>query len=263
MLLSAMMVFSLAACGGGDAEGGNDQQVENNADANDDADVNNDADASDEVDANDGTDVSGDYTTEQAECINAYNQMLADYQAAIDTANATPELNEDTDLAAMINEVTDSINTLTDMMADPANMTDDFISTTYTVIDNAYIIANRINTYAELLPILTVAGAGADEEENTYWFACNEDETVGAMIILSADETQYVYCVGEMVVDENGIYTINDEDGYTMSMAVEAVEGGLILTMQDGTEVGMVAATPREVIEVMLTIEETTENVNE
>ncbi len=247
LLLSAMMVFSLAACGDDTADG-DDQQIENN-----------DADANDDEESG--------YTAEQAACVEKYEQMLEDYQAAIDLANATPELNQDTDLADLINEVTDAINIITDKMADPANMTEEFVTGVYDVIDNAYIIINRIDTYAELLPILTYAFAGVDEEDNTYWFACDDNEEVGAMVILSADQTQNVYCIGDMVCDENGIYTINDEEGYTMSMSVEAVEedgvSGLLVTLQDGTQVGMVPAMPREVIEVMLTIQETTENVNE
>lgn len=251
LLLSAMMVFSLVACGGDDTTSGDDQQVENNVDANDDADANDDSD-----------DASGDYTEEQAAYVEAYEQMLTDYQAAIDLANATPVLAEDTDLATMINDVTSDIDTITDMIT-PENMTDEFMGQLETVIDAAYVIINRIELYAELLPVLSIAGAGADEEENTYWFACSEDETIGAMVILSADQTQNAYCIGDMTVDADGIYTINDEEGYTMSMAVEAVEGGLLLTLQDGTEVGMVAATPRDVVEVILTVLESTENVNE
>jgi len=102
LLLSIMMVFSLAACGGDDKTGGNDQQVENNVDQNNDADNDVSGDAID--DADNDTETSGDYTDEQAAYVEKYNQMLTDYQAAIDLANATPELAGDTELADMMNE---------------------------------------------------------------------------------------------------------------------------------------------------------------
>lgn len=242
LLLSATMALSMVACGGDDTTADVDQQqVEDDANA----------------------DVSGDYTEEQQELIAQYEQMIEDYNAAIELLNATPELVEDTEFVDMINETTESIDIITEVVSDPENLTDEFMAELYTLIDNAYVIINRIDAYAQLLPILTLAGVGADADENTYWFACSEDETVGAMVILSADQTQNVYCIGEMVVDADGIYTINDEEGYTMSMAVEVVDDGLILTMQDGTEVGMVGAQPRDVVEAILSIQENTENVNE
>ena len=261
LLLSAMMVFSLVACGGDDTTDGDDQQIENNVDENNDADADNDDADADKDDA----DASSDYTDEQLACIEEYEQMLADYNAAIEVAKETPELAEDTEFVDFMNEVSASIDTITDAIT-PETLDDELMGQIDVVIENAYIIINRIDVYSELLPILTVAGVGVDDEENTYWFACDEEETVGAMIILSADETEYVYCVGDMSVDENGVYTIVDEEGYMMSMLVEAVEGGLLLTVEDGEggiEVGMAAAAPRDVIEMMLTIEETTENVNQ
>lgn len=223
LLLSATMMFSLMACGSSEPE----------------------------------------YTDEQLACIEVYEEMLTDYNKAVDLVNNTKELVGNEELVDMMNEVSASIDTITEAMGDPANMTDEFMSEIDNVIESAYVIVNRIDIYAELLPILTAAGTGVDDEGNTYWFACNDDETVGAMIILSADQTQNVYCVGEMVVDENGVYTINDEDGYTMNMLVETVGGGLVLTLQDGTNVVMLPAEPIDVIETMLTIEETTENVNQ
>lgn len=47
LLLSAMMVFSLVACGGDDTTDGEDQQVENNVDAEDEADANDDVEVDD------------------------------------------------------------------------------------------------------------------------------------------------------------------------------------------------------------------------
>lgn len=252
LLLSAMMVFSLVACGGDDTTGGDDQQVENNVDENN-------------VDeSNDDADVSGDYTAEQTACIEAWQDMLDDYNAAMDLANTVPEIQADTELVAEVNDLTAEIDNLTDLLADPANVTDDVIANVEdVVIPSVYTFVNRLNSLSELLPILTIAGVGADEEENTYWFACNEDVSFAAMIILSADATEYVYCVGDVVDNGDGTCTINDEEGYTMTMAVETVEDGLILTLQDGTEVGMVAAEPKLVVDTILGIEESVQNVNQ
>lgn len=223
LLLSAMMVFSLVACGGEDTP---------------------------------------NYTAEQTVVVDAYEKMLEDYQGAIDLANKTPELANDKEFAEFMNEVTDSINELTELIADPANLTTEVMAEVNVVIENAYVIINRIEAYAELLPILTIAGIGTDAEKNTYWFALNEDETVGAMVILSADEKEHAYCIGEMTVDAKGVYTINDEDGYTMSMTFQVVDDDIIVTLQDGTRVDMVGATPREVVEAILSIQENTQNVN-
>ena len=224
LLLSAMMVFSLVACGDEDTTGG--------------------------------------YTKEQQEYVDAYNKMLKDYQAAIDIANDTPALVNDKELTDSINEVTDDINTIAEAMEDPETFTDELMNQLDDVIDAAYVIANRIETYAELLPVFTIAGVGTDEDENTYWYACNEDETVGAMVIMTADQKQNVYCIGEMKVDKNDIYTIKDEEGNTMTMKME-VEGDIVyITMQNGAKVTMMGAKPSDVIEMMLTIDETTENIN-
>lgn len=244
LLLSAMIAFSLVACGGDDATGGDDQQVENNT--------------------NDDATGSGDYTEEQTACIDAWQDMLDDYNAAIDLANETPEILEDSELVDEINELSAEMDNLTELLGDPANITDDVIANVEdVVIPSVYAFVDRINTLAELLSVLSIAGIGADVDENTYWFACNEDVSFGAMIILSADETEYVYCVGEMVDNGDGTITINDEEGYTLTMAVEAVEDGLILTLQDGTEVGMLAAEPKEVIDTILGIEESVQNINQ
>ena len=190
--------------------------------------------------------------------------MLDDYNAAIDLANETPEILEDSELVDEINELSAEMDNLTELLGDPANITDDVIANVEdVVIPSVYAFVDRINTLAELLSVLSIAGIGADVDENTYWFACNEDVSFGAMIILSADETEYVYCVGEMVDNGDGTITINDEEGYTLTMAVEAVEDGLILTLQDGTEVGMLAAEPKEVIDTILGIEESVQNINQ
>ena len=162
----------------------------------------------------------------------------------------------------MMNELTAVIEENTELMQDPANLTDDFLANLEVAMAKTYVTINRLNALGELLPILTSAGVGMDEAENTYYFAFNEDQTVGAMVILSADQTQNLACSGTMTVTEDGVYTISNDE-YEMSMLVEVVEEGLVLTMQDGTMVAMVGAEPRAVVDAMLSIEEATTNVNE
>ena len=225
LLLSAMMVFSLVACGGEDTSSG--------------------------------------YTDEQQEYVDAYEQMLKDYQTAIDLANKTTELANDKELADLMNDLTDSIDEMTDMVSNPENLTDDFMAAMETVIENAYFIIERVEAYAELLPILTVSGVGSDEEGNSYWFACNDEKTVAALVILSADEKEHVYCIGEMSVNPETVkYTISDEDGYTTTFSLQIIVDEIIITFEDGTRVYFDAASPREVIEAIFSIQENTENVN-
>ena len=194
--------------------------------------------------------------------VEAYEQMLNDYNAAIDFANEVPEILEDQELVDKMNELSAAIEENTELMGDPANLTDEFLAKLEVAMTQTYTTINRLNALGELLPILTIAGVGADEEGNTYYFAFNEEETVGAMVILSADQTQNVACSGAMTVAEDGTYTISNDE-YEMSMLIEVVEDGLILTMQDGTEVGMVGAEPRAVVDAMLAVQEVTENVIE
>ena len=256
MLLCAMMTFSVVACGGDDSTSDAGQQVE----SNDEQQVENNDEQ--QVENNDEADVSGDYTDAQWALVEKYQQMLDDYNAMAEVARNTPALMEDSELVDVMNELAAEIDNVTDTISDPEVLTDDVIASVEEFIPQVYTVINRMNTLAELLPILTTAGVGADEEENTYWFACNDDVTVAAMLILSADMSEYVSCVGDVVDNGDGTLTITEEN-YTMTFAVEEVEDGLILTMQDGTQVAMIPATPLEVVDMMISIEEGVTNVNE
>ena len=251
ILMATAMSMSLIACGGGEEEV-----------ATKGAAVEEEAVEEEAVEEEAEVEVSGDYTEDQLAYLEAYQQMLDDYNATVDMVNEVPQLTEDQEIVDMMNELTAVIEENTELMQDPANLTDDFLANLEVAMTKTYATINRLNALGELLPILTIAGVGADEEGNTYYFAFNEEETVGAMVILSADQAQNVACSGTMTVSEDGTYTISNEE-YEMSMLVEVVEDGLILTMQDGTEVGMVGAEPREVVDAMLSIEEATENINE
>lgn len=257
ILMAAAMSMSLIACGGGEEEAATKEVAVEEETVEEDA-VEEDAVVEEEV----VEEATGDYTEEQMAYIEAYNQMLDDYNTVIDMANEVPQLLENQELVDVMNELAAGIEDMTELMSDPANLTDEFLAGVDVAMDQTYATLNRLQTLAELLPILTIAGVGADEEENTYYFAFNEEETVGVMVILSADQTQNVYCAGDMVVSEDGTYTISDGE-YEMSMLVEVVEDGLAITMQDGTVVGMVGAEPMAVVDAMLSIQEATENVNE
>ena len=253
ILMATAMSMSLIACGGGEEEVPTKEvEVEEDVVAEEETEDAAETDAS----------VEAGYTEEQMAYVEAYEQMLNDYNAAIDFANEVPEILEDQELVDKMNELSAAIEENTELMGDPANLTDEFLAKLEVAMTQTYTTINRLNALGELLPILTIAGVGADEEGNTYYFAFNEEETVGAMVILSADQTQNVACSGAMTVAEDGTYTISNDE-YEMSMLIEVVEDGLILTMQDGTEVGMVGAEPRAVVDAMLAVQEVTENVIE
>ena len=255
ILMATAMSMSLIACGGGEEEAvTKDAATEETVE---------DAEVEEEVvEDSEAEEVAGDYTEDQLAYIEEYEQMLDDYNTVIDAANEVPELLENQELVDVMNQLAAGIEETTALMEDPANMTDEFLAKLDVAMEQTYVTLNRLQTLSELLPILTIAGVGADEEENTYYFAMNEEQTVGAMVILSADQTQNAYCAGDMVVSEDGTYTISDGE-YEMSMLVEVVDDALALTLQDGTVVGMVGAEPMEVVDAMLSIQEATENVNE
>lgn len=255
ILMATAMSMSLIACGGGEEEAATKEvEVEEESVAEE--------EVTEEVEEEAVEETAGDYTEEQLAYIETYEQMLADYNTVIDAANEVPELLENQELVDVMNQLAAGIEENTELMGDPANLTDEFLANLEVAMDQTYVTLNRIHALTELLPILTIAGVGADEEGNTYYFAFNEEETAGAMVILSADQTQNAYCAGDMVVGEDGTYTISDGE-YEMSMLVEVVEDGLALTLQDGTVVGMVGAEPMAVVDAMLAIQEATENVNE
>ena len=256
ILMATAMSMSLIACGGGEEE-----TVTKEAAVEEET-VEEDTVVEEEVVEEVVEEATGDYTEEQMAYIEAYNQMLDDYNTVIDMANEVPQLLENQELVDVMNELAAGIEEMTELMSDPANLTDEFLAGVDVAMDQTYATLNRLQTLAELLPILTIAGYGEDEAGNSYYFAFNEEETVGAMVILSADQTQNVYCAGDMVVSEDGTYTISNDE-YEMSMLVEVIDEGLAITMQDGTVVGMVGAEPMAVVDAMLSIQEVTENVNE
>lgn len=112
--------------------------------------------------------------------------------------------------------------------------------------------------------LFTTALAGSDEAENTYWFLFDDELTVGAFVILSADYTQSVNVVGNIVSEENGALTIVDEEAgeYISFSVVEEGEDYLIVSIEEGNEVTLINYDFEEALQTVLAIDEVTEIIN-
>lgn len=260
VLLLVSLTLSLTACGGGEDTSAADEAVV----------------ATDVTDVTDDAGSTAEYTEEQAQFAQEYIDMCAAYDEAVNLVNATPELLEDQELVTVMNDLTASIDSVDELFEDPANLTPEAMDELRTAFADVYSFIDEVNNLVgavssdgeanavdDLASVLTIAYGGADDAGNTYYFACDQDVTFGSYFILSADMTQNAYCVGNIVDNGDGTLTINDEEGYTTTFAVEEAEGGVILTLEDGTTVGMAAWEPSEIIEMMLTIEQQTQNVNQ
>ena len=138
----------------------------------------------------------------------------------------------------------------------------DTIEKGYLFIDEVNALVDGEEVVEDLASVLTIAWAGADEDENTYYFVCDEEVTYGLLVVLSADMTQNLNCVGEIVENEDGTITIVDETGYTATLATEEVDGGLIVTIDNELEVAMVSYDAEEILDLVYQIDTQTENVN-
>lgn len=260
ILMAAVMSMSFIACGGSEDEGAaNNDAVVENEQSNDDA-----ADA--------------EYTEEQVAAAEEYLQLLEDYQAAIDAANAVPELLEDQGFVDTMNELTDAVSEMDALFGDPSLLTDEVIAEMRIAFDAVYETIDEVNalvaastgtgvsediTVEDLAAVFTIGYVGADDKENTYYFICDEELLSAGLVVLSADETQNVMCIGDVTENEDGSITIVDEDGMTATInSVEEVEGGIILTIDEVLEVAMVPYDSAEVLSMMFIIEEGSRNVN-
>ena len=217
--------------------------------------------------------VAGDYTEEQAAFVEEFNTMVADYNAAIDAANENEEILNDQEVVDTINTVTASIDEAAEIIADPANLTAEVMEgyraafeETYTLIDSIYAVVNdgasaeMSEEEAALRELFTVALAGADEAENTYWFLFDDELTIGACVILSADYTQSVNVVGTVSADGDAMVITEEETGnYVKFTVVEEGEDYLVVSFEEGNEVTIINEDLDEVIETVLGIDETTE----
>ena len=251
VLLAAAMSMALIACGGSEEVTGNESSVE----------------ATQEEDL-------GDFTEEQLAFVDEFNTMVDDYNAAIDKFNATPELAENQELVDVMNTLTEAINEVSEICEDPSLLTEENMellrttsfTETYKLIDeiNAYTgdaTAEEMSDRDIMAELFTIAGCGADEEENTYYFLCDDEISVAAFVILSADATESANVVGEVTDNGDGSLTVTGEDGEYITFMVEEGDGCLLLTLEDGSVVTLLPWDINEAIDFVLTIDEGTEIV--
>lgn len=260
ILMATVMSMSLIACGGGEESARGEATVE--------------VEESAEVEEEATEEVAGDYTEEQLAFVDEFNTMVDEYNAAIDKFNATPELSENQELVDIMNTLTEAINDVTEICNDPSLLTDEnmellrttsFVET-YKLIDeiNAYesgAESGEVSDKDALASLFTMAGCGADEADNTYYFLCDDEITVAAFVILSADTTQSANVVGQVTDNGDGSLTVTGEGGEYITFMVEEVEDGLLLTLEDGTVVTLVPWDINEAIDFVLAIDEGTEIV--
>lgn len=250
ILMAAVMSMSLIACGGGKDEG----TTNNNA----------------AVEQNDAADTEGaEFSEEQAALAQEYLDLCEAFDVAADRVNNTPDLLEQEEIVNTMNEVADALISLDECFGDPALLTEEVMVQIKDTIEKGYLFIDEVNVLVDgeevvedLASVLTIAWAGADEDENTYYFVCDEEVTYGLLVVLSADMTQNLNCVGEIVENEDGTITIVDETGYTATLATEEVDGGLIVTIDNELEVAMVSYDAEEVLDLVYQIDTQTENVN-
>ena len=264
LLMAATMSMALIACGGGEEEAATTEVATEEA-VEEDA-----AEETEEV-----ADV--EYTEEQLAFIDEFNTMVDEYNAAVDVVNATPELAESQELVDVLNQLTDAINEVSEICEDPSLLTEENMEQLRTTaFVETYKLIDEINAYAEggeatsemsgeeaLKALFTVALAGADEAENTYWFLFNDDLTIGGCVILSADYTQSVNVLGTVTADGDAMVITDDETGdYISFTVVEEGEDYLVVSVEGGNEVTIVNYDLDEAIQTVLAIDENTEIMN-
>lgn len=254
VLMAAVLAFSVVACGekeSASATKNNEVSTENE----------------------DAAEGEGEFTLEQAQLAQEYLDMCEAYDKAVDLVNATPELLEVQELVDVMNELTAVVEEADECFADPKLLTTEVMDglrasfeETYKFIDEVTALAGGTadtQTDADALAeIFTIGYCGADETENTYYFICDDEVSFGAIVILSSDMTKNLNVVGEIIDNGDGSVTIDDETGYSITFFVEEAEGGVILTLEDGTQVAMGTYDAKEVIDMIFAIEEETENIN-
>lgn len=260
LFMAATMSMALIACGGDEKEAAATEAVTEEA-------------ATEEA-AEETTDV--EYSEEQAAFVDEFNTMVDAYNVAVDAFNATPELTEDQELVDVLNEATTAIDEAAEIISDPANLTAEIMDSYRTAFADTYALIDAINEAVgtgdlageisgeeALRALFTTALAGADEAENTYWFLFNNDLTMGACVILSADYTQSVNVLGTVSADGDAMVITDDETGdYVKFTVTEEGEDYLVVQFEEGNEVTIINEELDSVIETVLAIDETTEIMN-
>lgn len=262
ILMAAAMSMSLIACGGKEEAATKEVATE---EAVEEADVEETEEAADV-----------EYTEEQQAFVDEYLQLCDDYDAAIVVLEGIPELSQDQEFVDTMNGIADAIIETADICADPELLTAENMELLRTEsFAEIYNLIDEINAYANggetaevsgeeaLKALFTTALAGADEAENTYWFLFNDDLTMGACVILSADYTQSVNVLGTVSADGDALVITDDETGDFVKFNVtEEGEDYLVVAFEEGNEVTIINEDLDEAIEMVLAIDETTEILN-
>lgn len=108
----------------------------------------------------------------------------------------------------------------------------------------------------------SIGYAGVGSDGNYYYLASDANVSFAAFVILSGDGTQSMNAVGQ--VSASGDYlTINDTtSGYSITFSVASADGGIVLTLADGTKVTMGSVDPVDVENMIIAIDQNTQIVN-
>ena len=131
--------------------------------------------------------------------------------------------------------------------------------------DNAATDNAAADEAAALAEIFTLGFVGMDENENTYYFVCDEEIISAGLVILSADGTQNLMCIGDVVENSDGSLTLTDSEGaYQTTFTAAPMEDGILtVTFDEVLVVEMVPYEAEEVINMMFTIEAGSQNIDE
>lgn len=116
------------------------------------------------------------------------------------------------------------------------------------------------STADQLKKVLSIGYVGVDNEKNTIYWATDADVNFGALLVVSADNSQKISFVGYIESGEGNQLTITDDKtGNAKTFAVEPIEDdgqkGIQLTSDDGLLVALFSVDVNTVIDAMLAAE--------
>ncbi len=117
------------------------------------------------------------------------------------------------------------------------------------------------STADQLKKVLSIGYVGVDNEKNTIYWATDADVNFGALLVVSADNSQKISFVGYIESGEDNQLTITDDKtGNAKTFAVEPIEAsdgqkGIQLTSDDGLLVALFSVDVNTVIDAMLAAE--------
>ena len=150
LLTGCMLAMSLVACGG---------KTEGTAATPETTTTESTVEESTEPQAN-----NAEYTEEQLAFIDEFNQMVEEYNVAVDTFNASP-LVDIPDLATTISKASPIIEAAKVTLSNPANLTPEVMTEYRTLIGNIY---GDINTIYMALNDVALLESGLEDVTTTY-----------------------------------------------------------------------------------------------